>query len=106
MRRNWDNKNQVWNKVTEELEEFKAEENLENNLEKAEAEFGDLLFALVNYARFCGINPEDALEKTNRKFIRRFTYMEEQVNALNKKLDNLSLEEMDVFWNNAKEKGL
>jgi XTP/dITP diphosphohydrolase len=102
----WDNKNQVWNKVTEELEEFKAEENLENNLEKAEAEFGDLLFALVNYARFCGINPEDALEKTNRKFIRRFTYMEEQVNALNKKLDNLSLEEMDVFWNNAKEKGL
>jgi XTP/dITP diphosphohydrolase len=102
----WEQKVQVWNKVEEELEEFKAEEKIENNLEKAEAEFGDLLFALVNYARFCGINPEDALEKTNRKFIRRFTFMEEQVAAQNKILSHLSLDEMDVFWNNAKEKGL
>jgi len=102
----WENKNQVWEKVEEELEEFKAEYNVKENedidLEKAEDEFGDLLFSLINYARFVNINPENALEKTNKKFIKRFQYLEEKAKANGKALQDMTLAEMDVYWNEAK----
>jgi XTP/dITP diphosphohydrolase len=97
----WDKPEQVWEKVQEELGEFKVE--VENgNQEKLESEFGDVLFSLINYARYLKINPEDALEKTNKKFISRFNYMEEKIKAQGKALADSSLEEMDVFWNEAK----
>ena len=67
-----------------------------------ENEFGDVLFSLINYARFLKINPENALEKTNKKFTKRFTYLEEKAKSLNKNLKEMSLEEMDVFWEQAK----
>jgi XTP/dITP diphosphohydrolase len=106
----WEDKTEVWKKVEEELQEFKTEYNIVENqhvdIEKAEQEFGDLLFALTNYARHIGINPENALERTNKKFIRRFTYLEEQAAAQDLKLQDMTLEEMDVFWNEAKSKGL
>lgn len=102
----WEEKAQVWEKVEEELNEFKAEFNVVNNKaidkEKAEKEFGDLLFSLINYARFIDINPEDALEKTNRKFIKRFTYLEEESKKDGKQLGQMTLAEMDVYWNRAK----
>lgn len=98
----WENKQQVWDKVMEELHEFKAEAEKENNKNNIEDEFGDLLFSLVNYARFIGINPEDALEKTNKKFIKRFTYLEEESKKDGKNLSEMTLEEMDVYWNKAK----
>lgn len=98
----WDNKHQVWNKVLEELNEFKFEADKENNLTKTEEEFGDLLFSLVNYARFIGINPEDALERTNKKFIKRFTYLEEESKKDGKNLSEMTLAEMDEYWNRAK----
>jgi len=102
----WDKKEDVWLKVEEELAEFKAEFNTVANQavdkEKAEAEFGDLLFSLINYARFIDINPEDALEKTNRKFIKRFQYLESKASENGKLLQDMSLAEMDVFWNEAK----
>ena len=104
----WDNKNQVWEKVQEELEEFKiemdavAENSTDENKKKAEAEFGDLLFSLINYARFNNINPEDALEKTNKKFIKRFQYLEVKANEKGLNLKDMSLNEMDVYWNEAK----
>src|SRR3954470_21807105 len=86
----WEEKNQVWEKVEEELQEFKEEFNvLENSaidVDKAEAEFGDLLFSLINYARFININPENALEKTNRKFIKRFQYLEDKARQNGKPL--------------------
>ncbi|MFK7899653.1 MAG: nucleoside triphosphate pyrophosphohydrolase [Cyclobacteriaceae bacterium] len=97
----WDNKEDVFNKVLEEIGEFKAETDLEKKTE----EFGDVLFSLINYARFEGINPEEALQKTNRKFIKRFNYVEKRANET-ASLNELSLEEMDVFWNEAKEKGI
>jgi len=97
----WDHEAQVWDKVQEELQEFKAEAD-QGNQEKTEEEFGDLLFSLINYARFKNINPEDALEKTNRKFIHRFTYLETASARDGKKLDSMSLEEMDFYWNEAK----
>ncbi len=96
----WDNADQVWEKVQEELREFKTECELKSN--KIEDEFGDLLFSLINYARFMGINPEDALEKTNRKFIYRFQYMETESAKDGKKLGEMSLNEMDEYWNKAK----
>lgn len=99
----WEKPEQVFEKVKEELEELEKETLLQNN-ERTEQEFGDLLFALINYARFIHVNPEDALEKTNRKFISRFNYMEEKVRASGKQLSNLSLAEMDVYWNEAKAK--
>lgn len=106
----WDDKTEVWNKVEEELQEFKEEYNIAKHqdidLEKAEQEFGDLLFALTNYARHIGINPENALERTNKKFIRRFNYLEEQAAQNKQKLQDMTLEEMDVHWNDAKKKGL
>jgi len=99
----WDEKSQVWEKVQEELQEFKDEEKAtQPNLQKMTAEFGDVLFSLVNYARFVGINPEDALEVTNRKFIKRFTYLEIESKKDGKQLDKMSLHEMDEYWNRAK----
>ena len=102
----WDEKQQVWEKVEEEMQEFKAEFNTETNeaidTARAEAEFGDLLFSLVNYARFIDINPETALERTNKKFIKRFTYLEQQARANGKSLSEMTLAEMDVYWNEAK----
>ena len=106
----WEDKNEVWKKVEEELQEFKDEYNIVEHksidIDKAEQEFGDLLFALTNYARHIGINPENALERTNKKFIKRFTYVEEQAAAKDLKLQDMSLAEMDVFWNEAKKIGL
>jgi MazG family protein len=101
----WDKISHVWDKVVEELNEFKrevecAEEDCDK--QKLEQEFGDVLFALVNYARFIDINPEDALERTNRKFIRRFQFIEQGARNAGKALHQMSLEEMDVFWNDAK----
>ncbi|MEM1135806.1 MAG: nucleoside triphosphate pyrophosphohydrolase [Bacteroidota bacterium] len=102
----WEKKEQVWEKVEEEMQEFKAEFNVENekeiNNEKAETEFGDLLFSLVNYARFVGINPETALEKTNRKFIKRFNYLESESKKDGKSFGEMDLTEMDVYWERAK----
>lgn len=103
----WDEKEQVWEKVEEEMQEFKAEFNIETpgqsiDPQKAESEFGDLLFSLVNYARFVDINPETALERTNKKFIKRFQYIEEQARANGKSLRDMTLAEMDVYWNQAK----
>ena len=97
----WDNADQVWEKVQEEIIEFKDEVKA-NDQEKMEAEFGDVLFSLINYARFVNINPENALEKTNVKFIKRFQYLEQQAKLDGKKLEDMSLEEMDVYWNKAK----
>jgi XTP/dITP diphosphohydrolase len=96
----WERAEQVWEKVEEEMNEFKAEADAQSD--KMEDEFGDLLFSLVNYARFKGINPEDALEKTNRKFIRRFQYLETESAKDGKTMDQMSLTEMDFYWNKAK----
>jgi len=102
----WEEKSQVWEKVEEELREFRDEFNTVDHIvidkEKAESEFGDLLFSLINYARFIDINPEDALEKTNKKFIKRFQYLESKAKELGKNLKDMTLTEMDVFWNEAK----
>ncbi|MDM1296430.1 nucleoside triphosphate pyrophosphohydrolase [Sphingobacterium sp. N143] len=102
----WEDKRQVWEKVEEELAEFKNEFNIETTLpidqEKAEAEFGDLLFSLINYARHIGINPENALERTNKKFIQRFTYLEQKAAENQRQLQDMTLEEMDIYWNEAK----
>jgi XTP/dITP diphosphohydrolase len=95
----WENKEQVWEKVVEELEEFKEEMEKNESMERKEEEFGDLLFSLINYARFEGINPENALEKVNIKFIKRFEYIE---NKAGENLTNLSLDEMNILWAEAK----
>jgi len=98
----WERPEQVWEKVEEELEELKAEVDQGAPKEKVEGELGDLLFSLVNYARFIDINPEDALEKTNRKFIKRFQYLEKAAQKNQKELKDMTLAEMDVFWEQAK----
>ncbi len=99
----WENKNQVWEKVEEELQEFRNEfEKGDTNKDKVEDEFGDVLFSLINYARFININPENALEKTNKKFIKRFQYLEEKAKETGKSLQEMTLTEMDLFWNQAK----
>jgi XTP/dITP diphosphohydrolase len=95
----WDDLAQVWEKVEEELREFKQE----TQQTAQEAELGDLLFSLVNYARFLDLNPETALERTNKKFIRRFTYLEARAKEAGKSLLDMSLAEMDVYWNEAKQ---
>src|SRR5690554_5268424 len=105
----WEEKHQVWDKVEEEMQEFKeaythAEED-KIDREKATAEFGDLLFSLINYARFIDINPEEALERTNRKFTDRFQYLEQAAMGQGKKLEEMTLKEMDVYWNEAKDLG-
>jgi len=102
----WEDKSQVWEKVEEELQEFKNEFDVKDvsliNQEKAENEFGDLLFSLINYARFLNINPENALERTNKKFIKRFNYLEKRAKDEGKSLSDMSLTEMDVYWEEAK----
>jgi len=97
----WDNKEDVWNKVKEELGELKAEVDKEDPV-RMEEEFGDVLFSLINYARFLHIHPEDALEKTNRKFMNRFQLLEKMVKEDSRQLTDMSLEEMDVYWERAK----
>src|SRR6201985_463617 len=102
----WEEKSQVWDKVEEEMREFRDEFNAAGtekiDHEKAEGEFGDLLFSLINYARFIDINPENALEKTNKKFIKRFQYLESKAQQSGKQLRDMTLAEMDIFWNEAK----
>lgn len=113
----WDNKAQVWEKVEEELQEFKASTlpqagggagqastapDTAGAREEMVAEFGDLLFSLVNYARFINIDPEEALERTNKKFIKRFQYLERESAKDGKKMGEMTLAEMDVYWNRAK----
>lgn len=100
----WEHEQDVWNKVREELEEFRRETLPENRAgkERMEEEFGDVLFSLINYARFLNINAEDALERTNRKFIKRFMYMEEQLAKQGKALSEVSLQEADRYWEEAK----
>ncbi|MBM3177335.1 MAG: nucleoside triphosphate pyrophosphohydrolase [Bacteroidetes bacterium] len=97
----WDRKEQVWEKVEEEMNEFRQEEAA-GHTEKMVQEFGDLLFSLVNYARFLKIDPEEALERTNKKFIKRFQYLESSAARDGKKLDEMTLAEMDQYWNEAK----
>lgn len=108
----WENIEDVWKKVEEETAELKSEiaartsdEDAKAN-QKVEEEFGDLLFALVNYARFLKVDPETALERTNIKFMRRFKFIEERAAALQKQLKEMTLEEMDGIWNEAKASGL
>ena len=97
----WEQPEQVWEKVEEELSEFK-EEVQKGNKDAMESEFGDVLFSMVNYARFLKINPENALERTNKKFSKRFVYLEEKAKSLNKELKDMTLTEMDIFWEEAK----
>lgn len=97
----WDNKKDVWNKVLEELNELSQEVEI-NNQQKIEEEFGDLMFAMVNYARFINVNPDTALEKANKKFIERFELMEKIAKEKNELLYNQPLEVMDKFWVEAK----
>jgi XTP/dITP diphosphohydrolase len=108
----WEKKEDVWKKVIEEIEEMheiekvksqklkvKSEEEIYNQLEN---EIGDVFFALVNYARFLDINPENALRRSNSKFIRRFGYVEEKIKAMGKKLSDSNLKEMDFYWEESK----
>ena len=101
----WENTGDVWKKVEEETGELQ-EALQKNDAAKTEEEFGDLLFALVNYARFIKVDPETALERTNMKFMRRFKYIEEQALNANKSLKDMTLGEMDAIWNEAKRLGL
>lgn len=98
----WEKPEQVYEKVKEELAEFETEIKY-GNQQNAEKEFGDVLFSLINYARFLNINPEDALEQTNKKFIKRFNYMEDKVKTQGKQISNCKLEELDIYWNEAKQ---
>ena len=101
----WDERSQVWEKVKEEISEFEAEVE-QMDKEKAEAEFGDVLFSLINAARLYHINPDNALERTNQKFIRRFNYLEAKTKEQGRNLADMSLAEMDEIWNEAKARGL
>ncbi len=98
----WEKPEQVWEKVQEELSELN-EEIKAGNKENTEKEFGDVLFSMINYARFIGVNPENALEKTNKKFINRFQYLEKEAKKEGKELSDMSLTEMDVYWEKSKE---
>ena len=101
----WEDRKDIWKKVKEEIGEFEVEvENMDKD--KAEAEFGDVMFSLINAARLYKINPDNALERTNQKFIRRFNYLEEQTIQKGVNLKNMTLEEMDAIWDEAKRKGL
>ncbi|WP_158729500.1 MULTISPECIES: nucleoside triphosphate pyrophosphohydrolase [unclassified Flavobacterium] len=97
----WEETHQVWDKVQEELEELQVEVQA-GDQDKIEAEFGDVLFSMINYARFLNVNPEDALERTNKKFIKRFQYLESKASELGKPLMDMTLAEMDIFWEEAK----
>lgn len=98
----WDNREQVWEKVKEELDELKKE--VDSGSDRIEEEFGDVLFSVINYARFIDVNPEDALEKTNKKFIKRFQYLETESKKDGKILGEMTLEEMDMYWEESKRK--
>jgi XTP/dITP diphosphohydrolase len=100
----WEKPEQVFEKVQEELGELQEEVHV-GDKDKMESEFGDVLFSMINYARFLGINPENALERTNKKFTRRFQYLETEAAKKGKSLQEMSLEEMDVYWNAAKKFG-
>lgn len=100
----WEQPEQVFEKVKEELGELQ-EEVLAGDIDKMESEFGDVLFSMINYARFLGINPENALERTNKKFTNRFQYLESEATKKGMSLQEMSLEEMDVYWNEAKKMG-
>ncbi len=97
----WEKPEQVWEKVQEELNELNTEIE-KGNKEQIEAEFGDVLFSMINYARFINVNPENALERTNKKFINRFQYLETAAKQIGKSLHDMSLDEMNIFWNEAK----
>jgi len=97
----WDNAGQVWDKVEEEIQELKDAIH-SSDINKIEDEFGDVMFSMVNYARFLKIDAENALERTNKKFIQRFTKMEELASLQNKMLHDMSLQELDDFWNKVK----
>ena len=97
----WEKPAQVWEKVQEELAEFQAEV-AQGNTKNIEAEFGDVLFSMINYARFLKINPDTALERTNQKFTQRFNYLEAKAKALGKSLQDMTLTEMDIYWEEAK----
>ncbi|UTW65694.1 nucleoside triphosphate pyrophosphohydrolase [bacterium SCSIO 12643] len=98
----WEHDHQVWDKVKEELNELEAEVSAGASTEKIEDEFGDVLFSLINYARHINVNPEDALERTNKKFIKRFNYLEQKSKEAGKPLDQMTLAEMDIYWEEAK----
>ena len=97
----WEEPEQVWEKVQEELQELHDEVQTSNQ-DRIESEFGDVLFSMINYARFLNVNPEDALERTNKKFIKRFMYLESKAQEMGRSLADMTLAEMDVFWNEAK----
>lgn len=97
----WEEPNQVWEKVEEEIAELKFEV-AQGSESRIESEFGDVLFSMINYARFIGVNPEDALERTNKKFIKRFQYLEAKAKEIGKELSEMTLAEMDVYWEEAK----
>ena len=97
----WDNKEDVWKKVIEEIEEMHKSEK-EETIQELENEIGDVFFAMTNYARFLGVNPENALRKTNKKFIDRFRYVEKKVNETGRKINESNLTEMDKYWNESK----
>lgn len=97
----WEEPHQVWDKVQEELQELQ-QEVASGNQDAIESEFGDVLFSMINYARFLNVNPEDALERTNKKFIKRFQYLESKAEIMGKSLKDMTLAEMDVFWEEAK----
>ncbi len=102
----WEEKEQVWEKVEEEMQEFHAEHNGASaeqiDKEKATEEFGDMLFSLINYSRFIDINAEEALERTNLKFIKRFQHLEQSAKKAGKEISDMTLDEMNVYWNEAK----
>ena len=102
----WEKKEQVWEKVEEEMAEFKKEfkpdQGAPTDMARVQSEFGDLLFSLVNYARFINIDPEEALERTNKKFIKRFQFLETESAKDGKKLGEMTLAEMDAYWERAK----
>ena len=102
----WEEKEQVWEKVEEELGEFKetfvGKDLIESDRMEAEGELGDLIFSLVNFARFIDLNPETAVERTNRKFIKRFQHLEKRAAEIGKALSEMTLAEMDVYWEEAK----
>jgi XTP/dITP diphosphohydrolase len=97
----WEKREDVWDKVQEEISELQKAEN-EGNQKELEEEMGDLIFSIVNYARFIGINPENALRRTNEKFVKRFRYIEEKIGQSNKSIADSNLEEMDKFWEESK----
>ena len=108
----WEKKEDVWKKVIEEIEEMHEIENIKTHMpdqkdikeleNKLEKEVGDVFFAMVNYARFLGVNPEDALRRTNEKFIKRFNYVQQKVKETGKAINESNLEEMDMYWNESK----